>query len=111
MNSGDTWTAENIDVEPGSYLVTEDLDNGWTSEVFYSDSLTGTRVKSTSIDVVSAETIYVFVVNTYNPPVTTMGSITFVKAWEGDFEPESGYVNFTVSVSFGCILDMYNSSV
>ena len=82
-----SWNGMIPNVEPGEYEVSEEsIGDYWQAE--YTPE---------TVNVVLEETVQVTVTNTYNPPVTTSGSITFVKEWEGDFVPESGYVTFTVN--------------
>ena len=87
LNVGNSWHGVIPNVEPGEYLVSEEyLGENWA--VSYNPE---------TVTVNEKDTFIVTVTNTFNPPVTTTGSITFVKEWEGDFVPESGYVTFTVN--------------
>ena len=87
LDSSCAWKGMIPNVEPGEYTVSEEfIGDNW--QVEYNPE---------TVNAVIEETVQVTVTNTYNPPVTTLGSITFVKEWEGDFVPESGYVTFTVN--------------
>src|SRR6056297_1189469 len=85
-----SWIAlfENVTALGGYDLIEEELGECWENDF-----------EDTKIKINKDETLEITVTNTYtcDPPVTTLGSITFVKEWEGDFVPESGYVNFTVN--------------
>src|SRR6056297_1737508 len=87
LDSSCAWKGMIPNVEPGEYTVSEEfIGDNWLVEY-----------NQETVNAVIEETVQVTVTNTYNPPVTTLGSITFVKEWEGDFVPESGYVTFTVN--------------